>query len=83
MDKTLNYIAKFVLHCEKKNSMQQNAYELNVLKIAKRSLCNNLDVLWSSNGSWTFRGFPLEWWACSSKVFDQKRSRACSVEHDF
>ena len=38
MDETLIRYAKFVLPREQKDSMQQNAYELNAVEIAKRTL---------------------------------------------
>ena len=45
MDETLNYYAKFALHCELRDSMQQNTCELNALETAKRTLSQFGDSL--------------------------------------
>ena len=51
MDETLTCYAKFVFHCKQKDSMRQNAYEPNALKIAKQTL-----KIWMFSGFRKFLG---------------------------
>ena len=57
---------------------------------SQNGLFNNLNVLCRSSTSWSSRGFPLECWACGSKVFDpaqynfsiRNRAVSCSTGND-